>query len=494
MKTNFNISNFIYIAPLRQKQKNKNTKITFKGQNDFANEQILKAEIYKLSLLNLSTFGKSNKISFGAYLNANEISQKIAETLYTYRKQDIIKPCIQKPCPSCCNIIKSKVLPFVENNKTIEMLMICFPFKLPSRLKTLGPCPDKAEELGLKNLRSIIGEVEKIYKPKERPGAKFTIYSDNLIFSEAEIHPSEEEARLYLEQLEKLTEKIGVNDRINFKTVENVEFFDKTNAPKDLLGRRKWLRDNYGKEYTEENIKMKMSQSAYYNNFVNGIKKFNQEIVKGIFITEGEKSIAKEIDEKLIMNIDDNDYIQFISPNNKKMLDNTDLRVKKAIDIANIVGQEALSTKLGKSDTPYVRISLCNGSPRFVATHAGKKKINSMVYKVLHLDQSWVSFINANTEEGVRFSMHPQPCGSFKMGVELVPGNSWIQPWNSVAVDIGNGNYVLTKALYAKTLGCELVNDSLTGNPSHYKINSDMPNKENIINFLTHKNKNDIVF
>lgn len=493
MKTVFSVSNFIYRTPLRQEQKNKTSQITFKGQNDSAIEQTLKTEIYKLSLLNLSVLNKSNRISFGANLNANEISQKISETLYKYRKQDIIKPCIQNPCPSCCNSIKSKILPFVENNKTIEMLMICFPFKLPSRLKTLGTCPDKAEEISMKNLRGIISEVEKIYKPKEKPGAEFTIYSDNLIFSEAEIHPSDEEARLYLEKLEKLTEKLGVNDRIKFKTIENVEFFDKTDAPKDLLGRREWLRDKYGNEYTEENLKIKMSENAHYNNFVNGIKKFNQEIVKGIFATEGEKAIAKEIDEKLIMNIDEKDYIQFISLDTKKMLDNDDPRIKKAIDIVNIAGHEALSTKFGKSDTPYVRISLCNGSPRFVTTHAGKRKINNMAYKALHLDQSWVSFINDNTKEGVRFSIHPQPCGSFKTGIELVPGNGWIQPWNSVAVDVGNDNYVLTKAIYPKTLGCQLVNDPLTGNPSHYKINSEMPNKENIIENLT-KNRNDIRF
>lgn len=493
MRTQFNISNVIYSPPLNQKQKNAAPEATFRGQSDVANEQILETELHKLSLLNLSALNKPQRISFGARLDANEISQKISEVLYKYRKQDTIVPCLQTPCPTCCEKIKSKVLPFVENNKTIEMLMICFPFKLPSRLKTLGTCPDKAEEISMKNLRGIISEVEKIYKPEGKPGAKFTIYSDNLIFSEAELHPSDEEARLYLAKLENLTEKLGVNDRIEFKTVENVEFFDNTDAPKDLLGRRAWLREKYGSEYTGEKLKEKMSESPHYNNFVNGILKFNQEIMKGIFATEGEKAIAKEIDNKLIMNIDENDYIQFMFKDSKRMLEHDNPIVKKAIDIVNTAGHEALETKFGKSDTPYVRVSCCSGSPRLVTTHAGKRKINTMACKTIGLDQSWVSFINENTKEAVRFSIHPQPCGSFKTGIELIPGNGWIQPWNSAAVDVGDGNYVLTKAIYPKTLGCELVNDPLTGDPSHYKINNDMPNKEAVIETLT-KKRNDIRF
>lgn len=487
MKPELNV-NFIY--PKYLKQNSKSSGIVFNGQKSFSQSQVLNDEISNLSLINQSTVNLVNKISFTSKMvNANEIAQKISETLYKSRIQDSINPCQQTPCPSCIGVLKSKILPYVEQNKTIEMLMICFPFKLPSRHKTLGAMPDKAEAIALKNLGNIIANVEKIYKPNDKPGAKFTVYSDNLIFSEAEIHPSDSDARLYLDELKNLAKKLDLGDRVNFKNIETVEFFDNTNAPKDLLGRRQWLRDNYGSEYTEENLKLKMEQSIHYNNFVNGIKKFNQEIMKGIFASAGEEALEKRFGGKLIMHIDDDNYIKFILSEDNNTLNNNDSRVKAAIELVNKAGEEALSSRLGASDNPYVRITEINGQPRVIPTKTGKRKISCMAYKVLHLDQSWVNFINQNTKEGVRFSMHPQPCGSFKTSIELVPGSGWIQPWNSTAVKISKGEYILAKARDAKNLGCKLVLNKKTGLPSHYKVTKKDPNRSYIINDLTQHRK-----
>lgn len=483
MEINFNVRTFTNVAPSILQQKDRISEPKFKGQNCYEYEASLNANIHKAYFLDINAIKKSNKVSFCAKrLDADAVAKKVADLLYSYRKQDSIKPCEKTPCPSCTELIKSKVLPFVENNETIKMLMICFPFKLPCRQKTLGPWPDKAEELSFRNLRKMMGRIEEIYKPEDKPGAKFTIYNDNLIFSEAELHPSDDAARTYQNKLKQMAAKIGVDDRIEFRTIEDVEFFAGTDAPQDLLGRRQWLRDNYGQEYTEDNLKRKMKESPHYNNFVNGIKRFNQEIMKGIFASAGEKAIGKEFDNRLIINVDDNNYIRFISRDNNMA---NDLDVRKAVDIINKVGQEALVEKLGPSNTPYVRISGSNGALRFVPTDAGKRRIGSMSYKVLHLDQSWVSFINANTKNNVRFSMHTQPCGSFKNAIELVPGSGWIQPWNSAAVDIGNENYILTKSRAARTLGCKLVTDPVTGDPSHYVLNPDAPNRLDIIKTLS---------
>lgn len=66
--------------------------------------------------------------------------------------------------------------------------------------------------------------------------------------------------------------------------------------------------------------------------------------------------------------------------------------------------------------------------------------------------------------------MHPQPCGSFKSGFELIPKNGWIQPWNASTVDTGNGNFILAKSSHAKSLGCSVVYDVKTRRPSHYVV------------------------
>lgn len=396
MQVNFNANRAIFDADFKISQRNKESQINFQSKKFLYNLQDIKPYNYRAAFLNLNSLRRINRTSLENEAGtAEDIAQRVAETLYKYRVKDTIKPCEQSICPECIGKLKSKVLPFIEKNDPIEMLMICFPFKLPSRTKTLGSLPDKAEEIALKNIMNTISDVEKIYKPEGKPGAKFTIYHDNLIFSTAELHPSDDEAREYQRELANMAKDLELDNHIKFKTLEDVEFFDKTDAPKDLDARRQWLRDNYGAEYTPEKIKLKMQESPHYNNFVNGIMKFNQEIMKGIFVSAGEEALEKEaIGKGLAVKLDDDNYIHFIDHLSGKELDKEDLRVKKAVDFMNKVGQEALASKLGKSDNPYVRISDINGPLRVTPSKTGKSKMHDMTLKVLHLDQSWVSFIN----------------------------------------------------------------------------------------------------
>ena len=68
----------------------------------------------------------------------------------------------------------------------------------------------------------------------------------------------------------------------------------------------------------------------------------------------------------------------------------------------------------------------------------------------------------------VRLSIHPQGCGSKKLGIRLIGNESWMTPWHGVAVETPSG-YFLMKRSEAEASGAELVKDE-RGRPSHYRL------------------------
>lgn len=119
------------------------------------------------------------------------------------------------------------------------------------------------------------------------------------------------------------------------------------------------------------------------------------------------------------------------------------------------------------------------GITRFLfedAMHTGQTKSRSVIqkesrakaYEVIRRSNAWSKLICTRFPGAVRLSIHPQTCGSTKLGIRLVGNESWMTPWHGVVVESKKG-YVLLKRSEAETLGARLIYSS-DGRPSHYRL------------------------
>lgn len=89
-------------------------------------------------------------------------------------------------------------------------------------------------------------------------------------------------------------------------------------------------------------------------------------------------------------------------------------------------------------------------------------------YEVICRSQAWGQLIEQQFPSAMRWSIHPQPCGAKKFGINLMGSDHWMTPWHGVVVDSG-GQFRLLKRLEAEALGAQVVYDS-NGKPSHYRL------------------------
>jgi pyoverdine/dityrosine biosynthesis protein Dit1 len=95
-----------------------------------------------------------------------------------------------------------------------------------------------------------------------------------------------------------------------------------------------------------------------------------------------------------------------------------------------------------------------------------QRECRERAYGVMQRSRAWGRLIANRFPEAVRLSIHPQSCGSAKLGINLLEtSDNWITPWHGTAVDVG-GRFVLMKRYQAEALGADLVH--LHGRPSHY--------------------------
>ena len=100
--------------------------------------------------------------------------------------------CAREECGQCLALHLPKVRQFVQTRRPIHCILPAFPAKSPSRRKTLGPLPDKAEELALLYLESVCREVSSVYPP----GLRLTLCSDGHVFSDL-VKVSDDDVTLY---------------------------------------------------------------------------------------------------------------------------------------------------------------------------------------------------------------------------------------------------------------------------------------------------------
>lgn len=119
------------------------------------------------------------------------------------------------------------------------------------------------------------------------------------------------------------------------------------------------------------------------------------------------------------------------------------------------------------------------GITRFLfedAMHTGQTKSRTSIqkesrykaYEVIRKSNAWSALISEHFPMAVRLSIHPQNCGSKKLGIRLIGNESWMTPWHGVAVESKKG-YCLMKRSEAEALGAKLIFSS-DGRGSHYKL------------------------
>jgi pyoverdine/dityrosine biosynthesis protein Dit1 len=106
-------------------------------------------------------------------------------------------------------------------------------------------------------------------------------------------------------------------------------------------------------------------------------------------------------------------------------------------------------------------------TPEYQGSRAAlQQECRERAYSVIQRSTAWGKLLAERFPNAVRLSIHPQPCGSAKLGIHLIetPDN-WLTPWHGTAVNVG-GKFVLMKRYQAEAMGAELI--YADGRPSHY--------------------------
>lgn len=97
-----------------------------------------------------------------------------------------------------------------------------------------------------------------------------------------------------------------------------------------------------------------------------------------------------------------------------------------------------------------------------------QKECKIKAYQAIIRSNAWTDLIAEEFPDAIRLSIHPQICGSKKIGIQLLGTETWMTPWHGVAVKSGN-SYMLMKHKEAKKLNTVLVSDE-NGRPSHFEL------------------------
>lgn len=99
-----------------------------------------------------------------------------------------------------------------------------------------------------------------------------------------------------------------------------------------------------------------------------------------------------------------------------------------------------------------------------------QKRARKNSYEVILRSNAWSDLLEEIYPDAIRLSIHPQVCGSKKMGIRLIADESWITPWHGVAVETKDGFFLFKKS-QAEKMGARLVM-GVRNRPSHYELRS----------------------
>lgn len=99
-----------------------------------------------------------------------------------------------------------------------------------------------------------------------------------------------------------------------------------------------------------------------------------------------------------------------------------------------------------------------------------QKNAKAKAYEVIRRSNAWSELLKDKFPDAIRLSIHPQSCGSEKIGIQLVGKEQWLTPWHGVVVEI-DIVFKLMKKHEAIELGARLIQPS-EGNAVYYKLNN----------------------
>lgn len=148
----------------------------------------------------------------------------------------------------------------------------------------------------------------------------------------------------------------------------------------------------------------------------------------------------------------------------------------ESIDVLKAAVSRGKDADASSDDKEVHRLYL--GMTRFLvedSTFPGQTKSRSAIqresrvraYTVIQRSRAWGELVEKYFPDAVRLSIHPQACGSKKLGIKLIEPDNWQTPWHGVAVLV-DGRYTLLKRAQAESLGAHLV--TRFGRPSHYVL------------------------
>ena len=88
-----------------------------------------------------------------------------------------------------------------------------------------------------------------------------------------------------------------------------------------------------------------------------------------------------------------------------------------------------------------------------------RREAKHTAYEVIRRSNAWSRLLSTYFPQAVRLSIHPQPCGSEKTGIQFLPvTNRWSTPWHNVLLKNAQG-WLLVKRQEAERLGAKLHQD-----------------------------------
>ncbi|MFD5699453.1 L-tyrosine/L-tryptophan isonitrile synthase family protein [Streptomyces lasiicapitis] len=109
-------------------------------------------------------------------------------------------------------------------------------------------------------------------------------------------------------------------------------------------------------------------------------------------------------------------------------------------------------------------------TPDYTGSRAAlQRRSRELAYGVIARSRAWDELLGELFPDAVRLSIHPQPCGTRKIGLLLADTpDVWLTPWHSAAVETGEGRFTLMKRAAAEAAGACLV--TARGRPSHFVL------------------------
>lgn len=159
------------------------------------------------------------------------------------------------------NLHVQRLVSLLREDKEVLFVLPAFPAKSSNRCKTIGPLPDAAELLGLKNLQETCEEIASLYAP----GARVVVCSDGHVFSDL-VGVNDDDVTLYTE---------SISNMIREQKYHRIDIFTTKHAfphSQNFVHMRSMLVDQCGQDLSS--LRQAVVDNVYTRSKFNGIHRF----------------------------------------------------------------------------------------------------------------------------------------------------------------------------------------------------------------------------